>query len=440
MKVGIIGAGFTGLSAAYYLSKQGHTVEVFERDLQPGGLAVGYKEKNWDWTLEKHYHHWFTNDKNVLGLAREVHHKVYIIRPKTSSFVNGGIYQLDSPTSLLKFPKLSFADRIRMGASLALLKYNPIWHPLEKYKAEPYLQKSMGKKGYDMLWKPLMDNKLGKYAKDVSLSWFWARIYKRTPSLTYPEGGFLEFALHLQKAAEKNGAKFFYETEVVNLASNGTPQITFKKVSGKQSLRSSDSPAGLEKSVVSSYDAVIVTTPSFLFKKITPSLPIDYSEKLGKLVGIGAMNLVLRLKKPFFADNTYWLSMCDLKSPILAIVEHTNFMDKKHYGNEHLVYLGNYMETSDPRFKMTEQQLLELYDPWLKKINPNYKSEIIDYKLFRAPFAQPIIFQNYSKNIPSFTTPLQNVYLANIEQVYPWDRGTNYAVELGKKIVNILGS
>ena len=34
------------------------------------------------------------------------------------------------------------------------------------------------------------------------------------------------------------------------------------------------------------------------------------------------------------------------------------------------------------------------------------------------------------------TTPLPHVYLANIEQVYPWDRGTNYAVELGEKVAH----
>lgn len=107
MKIGIIGAGFTGLSAAYYLQKQGHEVILFEKDKQPGGLALGYKEKNWNWTLEQHYHHWFTNDKSILSLASEINHKVIIKRPKTSSFINNKIYQLDSPTSLLKFPELS---------------------------------------------------------------------------------------------------------------------------------------------------------------------------------------------------------------------------------------------------------------------------------------------------------------------------------------------
>src|SRR6185369_7243630 len=186
------------------------------------------------------------------------------------------------------------------------------------------------------------------------------------------------------------------------------------------------------------FDKVIVTTPSFLFLKIAPQLPENYKNKLGKLQGLGATDLVLRLNEQFLTDNTYWLSICEKDSPVLVIVEHTNLMDKKHYNNEHVVYLGNYPATTDKKFLMNKEELLTLYDPLLKRINPNYKKTLIAYELFKAPFAQPIIPTNYSKMIPPMTTPLSNVFLANIEQVYPWDRGTNYAVELGEKVAELI--
>ena len=433
MKIGIIGAGFTGLSAAFYLTKKGHEVVIFEKDERPGGLAVGYREKEWDWSLEKHYHHWFTNDRSVLGLAHEINHKVIIKHPKTSSFVDNGIFQFDSPLSLLRFPKLAMPDKIRMGISLALLRYNPVWKPLENFRAESYLRFSMGNYAYKKLWEPLMKNKLGKYSKDVSLAWFWARVYKRTESLAYPEGGFLSFAEHLQKEIKKNGGKFYYNTEVLKIKN----QKSKVKISIQNSQPKADGPLA-QKSEDLEFDKVIVTLPSFLFLKIAPDLPSAYTEVLSKLKGIGAINIVLRLKEQFLRDGTYWLNMCDSRSPILAIVEHTNFMDKEHYNNEHIVYFGNYLEPSDPRFKMTEEELLKLYDPWLKKINPTYQLSVVSCQLFKTPFAQPIIPINYSKIIPPFETPLPNVYLANIQQVYPWDRGTNYAVELGEKVAKLI--
>lgn len=426
MKVAIIGAGFTGLSAAFELVKKNHDVFVFEKDAVPGGLAVGYGEKKWQWSLEKHYHHWFTNDDSVLGLAKEINSDVIIKRPKTSVFINNKTYQLDSPSSVLKFPLLSFFERLKMSIVIGFLKFDPFWKPLEKYKASEILPKFMGEKAYKMIWEPLFVNKFGEFANNVSLAWFWARITKRTPSLAYPRGGFLNFANELVKQVEKQGGKFYFNTEIKSLNENG------KKV---KLICSNDSNHDSKEEV---FDKVIVTLPSFLFLKITPQLPTSYKNTLGKLKGLGATNLILRLKKPFFNNNTYWLSICDKKAPVMAVVEHTNFMDKNNYNNEHLVYLGNYKPSDDPYFSMTKEEMLKKFDPYLKKINPGYAKTIIGYELFKAPFAQPIIPINYSKILPPFETPLKNVYLANIEQVYPWDRGTNYAVELGQKVAKLI--
>lgn len=425
IKVGIIGAGFTGLSAAYYLQKEGHNVTIIEKEKMPGGLAIGYKEKGWNWTLEEHYHHWFTNDKDILSLAQEIDYPVLIKRPKTSSMVNGKIRQLDSPKSLLTFSDLTLMERLRTGISIASLRFNPFWKILESFTAVPYLKLTMGENAYRKIWEPLMVNKLGKYANTVSLAWFWARVYKRTPRLAYPEGGFLKFAKRLEEVITNNSGKFVYDAEVLGINSEEKVIVQYKVNNLKQKQE---------------FDKLIVTLPTPIFTKITPQLPKSYITKFSHLKGIGAVNMVLRLKKELFKDGTYWLNMCDINSPILAIVEHTNFMDKKTYNNEHLLYVGNYMEVDDPRFRMKDEELLKLYDPYIEKIDKDYKKNIIDYKVFRASFAQPIIPTKYSQKIPPIETPLTNVYLANIQQVYPWDRGTNYAVELGKKVAGILSN
>ncbi len=425
MKIAIIGAGFTGLAASYQLTKKGHAVTIFEKDSAPGGLALGYKEKNWQWSLEKHYHHFFTNDKNILQLAKEIKHNIFTKRAKTSVYVNGSIERFDSPLDVLTTSLLSPIERLRMGLFLGLMKYNPLWRPLEKFKAADILPKLMGNNPYKTLWQPQLFNKFGEFTNDISLAWFWARIKKRTRSLAYPQEGFLHFANALVKRIEQNGGKILFNTEVQEIKNDGKVKVAFKTI-------------GNWKLEIGNYDAVIVTLPSFLFIKIAPGLPIDYQNKLKLLKGLGATNLILRLKKPFLTDGTYWLSICQKNSPFVAIVEHTNFMDKKYYNNEHIVYIGNYLPANHPYMKMTTPELLRVYHPYLKKINPNYEFSIIDSKLFSVPFAQPIIPTNYSKIIPSFETPLPNIYLANIQQVYPWDRGTNYAVELGEKIAALI--
>jgi protoporphyrinogen oxidase len=424
MRIGIIGAGFTGLAAAHRLTKAGNDVHVFEMDPQPGGLAIGYQEKTWEWSLEKHYHHWFTNDNAVLALAKEINFDVIIRRPKTSSYVDSDIVQLDSPLTLLQFPKLHPLERLRMAFVLGLLRFNPIWKPLERVGAHDVLSGAMGKKAYEMLWEPLLVNKFGSFASTVSLAWFWARIKKRTTSLAYPEGGFLRFAERLTDVVGEHGATVSFNTAVTAITTKGqTTQLSVK--SGT-------------KTETHEFDRIIVTLPGFQFAKLAPTLPSTYTKQLLALKGLGAVNLVLRLNKPFFADNTYWLSVCEKNAPVLAIVEHTNFMDKKHYGNEHLVYLGNYVPMNHPYFTQPKETILKTILPYLERINPNVKATIIDFEKFTAPFAQPVIPVNYSKIIPPFTTPIKHVYLANMQQVYPWDRGTNYAVELGEKVAGLL--
>ncbi|HBB76807.1 MAG: hypothetical protein A2186_01410 [Candidatus Levybacteria bacterium RIFOXYA1_FULL_41_10] len=420
MRIGIIGAGFTGLSAAHNLLKNGHSVSIFEKDEGPGGLALGYQERDWNWSLEKHYHHWFTNDKAVLNLAKEINHKVIIKRPKTSVYVKGDIFQLDSPLAVLKFPYLSILERIRMGIVLAFLRYNPIWRPLEKINTKSFLQKTMGRRVYETIWEPQLINKFGGMEENISLAWFWARIRKRTAKLAYPQGGFLHFANALVSRIKELGGEFVFKTEVLELKENG----------GKVLLKTQGSEY--------EFDKVIVTLPSFFFIKIAPSLTGEYKEKLMKLKGLGAVNLVLRLKSSFLKDGTYWLSVCDKKSPIMAVVDHSNFMDVTNYNRDHIVYLGNYLPMNHRYFKMDAKAILKIYDPFLKKINEKYKSNLIGLEVFKAPFAQPIIPVNYSKMIPPFKTPITNVFLANIQQVYPWDRGTNYAVELGERVVDFM--
>jgi protoporphyrinogen oxidase len=432
MKIAIIGAGFTGLSAAFELLKKGHEVVIFEENSLPGGLALGYKKPGWDWSLEKYYHHWFTNDKSILSLAKEINFEVITKRPKTSVYIKDRIFQLDSPSSVLLFPLLSFAQRIRMSAVLGFLRFNPFWKPLEQYKAAKILPKLMGKKAYELIWEPLFINKFGNYSNTISLAWFWARINKRTPSLAYPKGGFLEFSKTLTKEIEKRGGKFYFDTKVVELRSGKGSEIKFQRSGESRQKRGSPEAAKLE---TDNYDIIIVTLSSFLFMKIAPQLPKSYKEKLRQLKSLGATNLVLRLSKPFFKDNTYWLNVCDKKAPVMAIVEHTNYMDKKNYNQETLLYLGNYKATDDKNYLMTKEEMLKQFDPFLKRLNPNYDKSIIGYELFKNPFAQTIISVNYSKIIPPFKTPLKNVFLANMEQVYPWDRGTNYAVEYGKKVI-----
>jgi protoporphyrinogen oxidase len=125
----------------------------------------------------------------------------------------------------------------------------------------------------------------------------------------------------------------------------------------------------------------------------------------------------------------------------LSLVEHTNFLDPSHFGGEYLVYCGDYLPPEHEYFSLTKEQLIERFIPSLKRINPQFdRSWIRSSWLFRQPYAQPIPELNQSKRLLDIITPIPNVFLITMSQVYPWDRGTNYAVDMvNNSIQTILG-
>ena len=422
MKIGIIGAGFSGLAAAYELSKRNHQVYVFEKEEAPGGLAVGFKQTHWKWTMEKHYHHLFVSDWAIRNLAKEVGHKIIFKRPKTSVFIDGNFYQLDSALSLFCFNRLSLIDRLRVGASTFFLKITPFWKPLEAVTAESFLKKTMGEKSWRVLWQPLFEKKFGKYADKIPASWFWARVQKRSPQLGYPEGGFESFAKSIEKNVKKLGGRFFYGVEVVEIS----------KRNGGLLLRTKNGKSF-------KFERIICTLPTPFFLKISKGLPEGYKKKIANLKGFGAVNLVLSLKKQFLKDKIYWLNINEQFFPFLGIVEQTNFIDPKVYGGDRIIYISNYLPFTHRYFQMSKGGLLNEFYPFLRKIRPNFnKSWIKKVFFFKAYFAQPIVPLNYSRFLLKSKTPIKGLYLANIQQVYPWDRGTNYAVELGEKVAKLI--
>jgi protoporphyrinogen oxidase len=136
-------------------------------------------------------------------------------------------------------------------------------------------------------------------------------------------------------------------------------------------------------------------------------------------------------------SDVYWLSIHDPGYPFLVAVEHTNYMPAADYGGRHLLYLGNYLPASDRRFRLAPSELLDWYLPFLRRINPSFERGWIgDVWVFQTPFAQPIVTVDYHEHIPPHETPLPGVYLANMFQVYPQDRGQNYSIEMAYRVAD----
>ncbi len=425
--IAILGAGIGGMAAAYDLRRAGHQVTIYEAADFVGGLASGFKEPHWDWYVEKYYHHWFASDRHILGLINELgwRDQVLFPRPYTVVYHEGQFYPFDSILTALMFPGLGWGiQKLRFGLVGLYLKLTNRWQPLESVTVDDWMRRWAGDRVYELMWEPLIIGKFGeRYAKQVNMAWLWARLKARTTRLGTFKGGFQTFANRFANSLREMGVHIHLSTPINHIE----PQAA-----GLLTLTTPTNPV--------QFDQCLVTTSPALLAHLAPSLPPEYLSGLLNLKSMGAVVMVLSLKHQLSEQGYYWYNLPKAAGfPFLALVEHTNYLPPEHYGGEHLVYAGDYLETDHEYFSLSQDELLQRFVEVLPRFNPNFTPDWVRKSwLFRTNYAQPVPFVNHSKNIPAIQTPIPGLYFASMSQVYPWDRGTNFAVEIGRRAAGIM--
>jgi protoporphyrinogen oxidase len=426
MKIGIIGAGYAGMAAAYDLVRAGHKVAIFEAAAGPGGLASGFKEPHWDWSVEHFYHHWFASDAHMLGLIEELglSHKVIFPRPYTVLLHEGKWYPFDSIPQAILFPGLGWGvNKARFGLVGLYLRLTKNWRALEKTTVDAWMRKWAGEPVYKLMWEPMLIGKFGPYYRDVNMAWFWARIHARTTKLGTYQGGFQAFADDFANILIELGVQIHYQNRVTGVAPISDGGLALKVTAGSQP-----------------FDRILSTSSPGLMAKLAPDLPQSYLDGLLKLKHMGAVVMTLSLKHQLSEQGYYWFNIPkDAGFPFLAVVEHTNYVSPENFGGERILYCGDYLELGHEYFDLSDDELLERFIPGIQRINPSFGRDWINKVwVHRSNYAQPVPLLDHSQNIPAIQTPLTGLYFASMSQVYPWDRGTNFAVEIGRKAAKLI--
>lgn len=436
-RIAVIGGGVLGLTAAYRLSRMGHSVTLWEQAERLGGQAAAFPLGNGAY-LEYFYHHLFMSDSAIVSLIDElgIRDKLVWKASNTGFFADGRIWPLTGATDLIRLGFIPLVDRIRIGlVTLYLQRISSSggrWRRFEHVTAWEWLRRAVGQRAFDKVWGAQLRAKFGPRAETVAMVWFWNKVYLRTQSrpgllakeqLGYIMGSFNVLIDRLAIAARDSGVDIREQTGVSELrVGDGTgSRFVVAGTDGREDEQ----------------DIVLATIPSPFLLRLVPEMPEPYRTQLTSATYQGAVVVLLQMSQAL--SSTYWLNIGDERLPFTGIIEHTNLIEPEHYGGSHFAYVGKYVDWDHPYVTMSDDELLREYIPKLQIINPEFdESKIEAYWVFRERAAQPIIGLNYSQQIPDHRSPIDGLYLANTAQIYPEDRGTNYSVDLGNRIANLI--
>lgn len=425
MKNVIIGGGISGVLAGYELVKRGEEVLILEKEEILGGLLA--TDTISQIPIERFYHHIFKTDKKAVKLIKDLGliDKLKWFDSSMSIYFDGKFYPFRKPIDLINFKPISLLDRVRTGIVTLYLQKNKNGQKLSKIPAYLWIKKYGGSQAYKVIWKPLLVSKFGKYYKQVSMTWLWGRIYLRASStegqeekLGYLTGSFGSIIERLTDKIKQKGG----------IIKTG---VNVSKIIRKKS--------GLEISYnnkILTADRVIVCTSNDQMAKMIGKLGNKtIQHKLNEVNYIGAVNLLFSTKQDLVPY--YWNNINDMKSPFVALVKHSQLVGK--YNDNHVYYLGAYVSEKDDLFSKSNDQIKKIYFDYLGKICPKFnQKEVKEVKIFKSSRAQQITDTNYSQKIMDIKTGIDNVYFLNFSQIYPWDRGLNWAIDKVDELMELL--
>lgn len=428
-RVAIIGAGATGLSAAYAISREDISVTVYEASKTLGGLAGAVDVDKQP--VEAFYHHIFMSDTEVVRLADEIGvGKCLVWKPLPSGmYSHGTLLPFSGALDLLKYPYLKLWDRIRLGLLVPRAGRENDLEDLDRQTARQWVVKYAGEDVYNEVWGPLLKSKFDVDAETVSAAWLIHKFKLRGTTrkgifskelLGYMKGGFIQMYEALAKAITEAGGEIRYSSPVLRLTSHGKEGVLLETADGTER-----------------YDAVIVTTAPSLLPAMGLSLPDAYLERVQAITYKANLCLLVELKKP--ASPYYWTTVTDPSVSFVAAIEQTRMVPPDAYGGKHLLYLSRYVDAADPLFKEPDESLVRRFTKDMLRVFPRLReNDVVGVQVNRARYAQPVVKVGYKKVCLPYETPVDGVYLASMAQIYPEDRGQNYAIRSGREVAEIV--
>jgi protoporphyrinogen oxidase len=410
-----------GLAAAWEAARAGHQVTVLEADRIPGGMAAHFDFDGL--SIERFYHFICKTDFATFELLAELGISDRLRWRDTSMgyFINDRHYAWGTPWALLRFPLLSFADRLRYGWQVRRASQRTDWSSLHGTTVRDWIISEAGERVWNLMWARSFELKFFEYANQVAAPWLGVRIRRLAASrksifqeqLGYLEGGSESLVTALAESLQSHGGDLRCgEGAVRILARDG----------------SVEGVATASGSVLA--DAVICTAPVPLVPRLLPEGHGALAARYAAIKNIGAVCVVLKLRRP--VTRHFWVNINDPDILVPGIVEFSNL---RMLGNDHVVYVPFYMPQDNPRFGRPDETFIAESLAALRRLNPALtQADLLASRVGRLRHAQPICEPGFPDLLPPIETPIAGLQVADTCYYYPEDRGISESVRVGREM------
>lgn len=420
----IVGGGMLGLSLALRLQQAGLSVTLFEASKDIGGLAGAWNIGDFIW--DKHYHVILQQDGALISLLRDIGISKDLVFKKARSgiYAGGKLYSISSAAEFLRFPYLSFADKMRLALTILGVSYNSNYLHFEKELCEVWLRRWSGSRVFERFWKPLLLSKLGGMYRESSAGFIWATIRRLYGARTtrskgevfgFVKGGYRAILQALESRLRQGGARFLlgHPVKRVRLSSNGVAV----------------EPEGLSPQT---FRHVVLTVPSPIIARICPELTKYELQRLRYTKYLGVVCASVLLSRPL--AGFYVVALLDESLPFTGVIEMSALTGTEQFGGNTLVYLPRYVSSDDPMLFVPEEDIRASFLAGLMRMFPELRpNHVLAFRLSRQSHVMALPTLNRSSKVLPFRSSLPGVFVLNSSQIVAGTLNVNENVMLANR-------
>lgn len=436
-RIGIVGAGIAGLSAAYCLKKAGHEVTVYEKNEHPGGRMStrGGPDLPFDVGADFLIDGWYSLLQSyATELGVEWKRSQEGSRPRV---IRGGVpYYIDiiGPRQILGFKLLSFRARIAFLVFLAKLRlakqklnfFDQSANPptLDLQSSAEYMRTQVHPEVFDYIGDPFVSIMQFHRGDEISATMLFSFMQSMTDAshsfrVAYTPGG---MGMIPRALAKKVGVR--YGVDVVSVAAHGS---RVEVVHGR----------GTEV-----YDAVIVATTGDIAENVLKTTNPSMRKMFGTLRYAPTMTVGFTVPSDLFSDNAHLTYVPFVENEVISGYDNTVRKDAGASRDSRSVLNVYLHEVAARKFvELKDSEIFSRVQDELLRVCPEARtrvSEVQPFDLKRWGSAMPKFTGEYIGTVRKFLEEGQgahNIYLAGDYLNSPWTEG---AARCGKRVAEAI--